>query len=372
MEQQRAITLFLCGDVMTGRGIDQILAHPVDPTLHESYVRDARVYVELAEEANGPINRPAAPAYIWGDALSVLDAVKPDLRIINLETAVTTSGDYQPKGINYRMHPRNSSVLSAAGIDCCVLANNHVLDWGIDGLRESLETLEAAGMQQAGAGRDRREAERPAVFRIPGRGRVLVFAYGSTTSGVPAEWAAAPARPGINVLTDLSDAAADRITATVAAVRQPGDIVAVSLHWGGNWGYDIPRAQQRFARRLIDEGGADLIHGHSSHHVKGIEVYRDKLILYGCGDFLNDYEGISGYEQFRGDLALMYFPTLAPSGELRELRMVPMQVRQFRTVRPGKDDVRWLHDVLNREGGRLNTRVRLNDDHSLSLLWDGE
>jgi len=368
--EQPAITLFLCGDVMTGRGIDQILPHPVEPTLHESYVRDARVYVELAEEVNGPITRPAAPAYIWGDALSVLDAVKPDLRIINLETAITTSDDYQLKGINYRMHPRNSGVLSAASIDCCVLANNHVLDWGIDGLRETLETLEAAGIQQAGAGRDLPEAERPAVFGIPGRGRVLVFAYGSTTSGVPKEWAAAPARSGINVLTDLSDAAADRITASVAAVRQPGDIVVVSLHWGGNWGYDIPRAQQRFARRLIDGGGADLVYGHSSHHVKGIEVYRNKLILYGCGDFLNDYEGISGYEQFRGDLALMYFPTLAPAGELRELRMVPMQVRQFRTVRPGKDDVRWLLDVLNREGGRLNTRVRLGDDGSLSLLWE--
>ncbi|MDY0351152.1 MAG: CapA family protein [Desulfobulbaceae bacterium] len=368
--EQPAITLFLCGDVMTGRGVDQILPHPVDSALHESYVRDARVYVELAEEVNGPITRPAAAAYIWGDALSVLETVKPDLRIINLETAITTSDDYQPKGINYRMHPRNSAVLSAASIDCSVLANNHVLDWGTEGLRETLETLEAAGIQQTGAGRDLAEAERPAVFGIPGRGRVLVFAYGSTTSGVPREWAAAPARPGINVLTDLSDATADRITASVAAVRQPGDIVVVSLHWGGNWGYDIPRAQQRFARRLIDGGGADLIHGHSSHHVKGIEVYRDKLILYGCGDFLNDYEGISGYEQFRGDLALMYFPTLAPSGELRELRMVPMQVRQLRTVRPGKDDVRWLHDVLNREGGRLNTQVWLGEDDSLSLLWD--
>lgn len=372
MAKEGIITLFLCGDVMPGRGIDQILPHPSDPTLHEPYVKDARMYVELAEEVNGPIGWPAEPAYIWGDALSALDSVKPDLRIINLETAVTTSGDYQPKGINYRMHPRNSGVLTAAGIDCCVLANNHVLDWGYGGLHETLETLEESGILQAGAGRDLREAERPATFDIPGRGRVLVFAYGSTTGGVPEEWAAGSARPGINVLMDMSDTAADRITASVAAVRQPGDIVVVSLHWGGNWGYDIPWAQQRFARMLIDGAGADLVYGHSSHHVKGIEVYRNKLILYGCGDFLNDYEGISGHEQFRGDLALMYFPRLSLTGELRELRMVPMQIRGFRTVHPGKDGVRWLHDVLNRQGAKLNTRVRLNGDNSLSLLWDEE
>ena len=75
--------------------------------------------------------------------------------------------------------------------------------------------------------------------------------------------------------------------------------MVASVHWGSNWGYDIPREQTVFAHRLIDEAGVDIIHGHSSHHVRAIEVYKDRLILYGCGDFLNDYEGISGYEEFR-------------------------------------------------------------------------
>lgn len=79
-----------------------------------------------------------------------------------------------------------------------------------------------------------------------------------------------------------------------------------------------------FAHRLIDEAGVDIIHGHSSHHVKAIEVYKDKLILYGCGDFLNDYEGIGGYEEFRADLALMYFATVEPStGKVFDLHMTP-------------------------------------------------
>src|SRR5689334_3911408 len=135
MHTQVMVTLFVCGDVMTGRGVDQILAHPCPPEIHESYVRDARDYVDLAEEANGPIARPVAAAYIWGDALQELEHVAPDARIINLETSVTTSEDFwRGKGIHYRMHPQNVTCLVAAGVDVCVLANNHVLDYGRAGL----------------------------------------------------------------------------------------------------------------------------------------------------------------------------------------------------------------------------------------------
>jgi poly-gamma-glutamate synthesis protein (capsule biosynthesis protein) len=163
-----SIQLFLAGDVMTGRGIDQVLPFSVDPNLHEPWVKDARRYVALAEEVNGPIPRLAAPAafsYVWGDILAELDRVRPAARIVNLETAVTTSDDHWPgKGIHYRMHPGNAPVLTAAGIDCCVLANNHVLDWGYAGLEETLSTLRGARLRTAGAGRDLEEARGPAVL----------------------------------------------------------------------------------------------------------------------------------------------------------------------------------------------------------------
>ena len=82
------VRLFLCGDVMTGRGIDQVLPHPSDPLLHEGYASSALRYVELAERANGPIPRPVDFAYVWGDALTELERRRPDVRIVNLETAV--------------------------------------------------------------------------------------------------------------------------------------------------------------------------------------------------------------------------------------------------------------------------------------------
>jgi poly-gamma-glutamate synthesis protein (capsule biosynthesis protein) len=137
------ITLFLCGDVMTGRGIDQVLPQPSKPQLFEPYMRSALGYVQLAEEENGPIPRPVDFSYIWGDALDTWERLRPDLRIVNLETAVTTSDEAQSgKSIHYRMHPANVPCLPAAGIDCCVLANNHVLDWGYAGLAETLDTLQ--------------------------------------------------------------------------------------------------------------------------------------------------------------------------------------------------------------------------------------
>lgn len=365
------ISLFLCGDVMTGRGIDQVLAHPSDPRLYEPYMRSAYGYVELAEQINGPIPKPVAAPYIWGDALAVLDEVRPDVRIINLETSVTTIGDFWPaKGINYRMHPKNIGCLTAARLDCCVVANNHVLDWGYAGLVETLAALSQAGIKAAGGGRDSTQSQAPAILAIPGKGRVLVFAYGVQSSGVFADWAATPDRPGINVLPDLSSKTLLRIKKEVAAVTQAGDLVLVSLHWGGNWGYGVDAAEREFSHRLIDEAGVDVIYGHSSHHAKAIEVYRDRLILYGCGDFLNDYEGIEGYGQYRDDLTLMYFPSFeAASGRLVQLRMVPMQIRRFQTIHAQPADRGWLMEMLTREGERFGTGVHLDQDGSLLLKW---
>jgi poly-gamma-glutamate synthesis protein (capsule biosynthesis protein) len=366
----RFITIFLCGDVMTGRGIDQILPHPCDPHIHEPYVRNAQRYVDLAEEASGTIPQPAEFPYIWGDALAVLEEEQPAARIINLETSITASEDYwRGKGINYRMHPANIPVLTVARIDACSLANNHVLDWGYAGLKETLQTLHKAGIKSAGAGLSLAEAEAPAVVELSDR-RILAFSLGDATSGIPASWGAEVGKQGVNLLPDLSDRTVFRVGQLVRETRRPGDIVVASIHWGGNWGYDISRDQREFAHGLIDEAGVDVIHGHSSHHAKGIEVYRDLPVIYGCGDFINDYEGIGGYETFRGDLSLMYFVRMdAASGKLSELLIKPMHIRKFRVNRASRQDAELLMKTLDREGRKLGTRVELAADNTLKLHW---
>lgn len=182
------VTLFLCGDVMLGRGVDQILPHPGDPTLRERYIQDAVTYVDLAEAANGRIPRPVGFSWPWGDALRVLEEAAPEVRVVNLETSVTQSDDFAAgKAVNYRMSPANLPCLAVARPDACVLANNHVMDFGRRGLEETLDVLAGAGLRSVGAGRVRR-------------------------------------------------------------AKRPGDVAVVSIHWGSNWGYWIPREQR--ARRM--------------------------------------------------------------------------------------------------------------------------
>jgi len=297
--------------------------------------------------------------------------VRPDARIVNLETSVTASDDACPrKGIHYRMHPANVDCLVAAKLDCCVLANNHVLDWGRVGLLETLATLQGIRIHTAGAGRNSAEAAAPAIVDLPAGGRVLVFAFGAEDSGIPAAWAARTARPGVNLLKDLSPQSVDNIAHHVTAWKRRGDIVVVSIHWGANWGYEIASSERVFAHELIDRAHVDVVHGHSSHHVKGIEIHRDKPILYGCGDFIDDYEGIGGYGAYRGDLTLMYFPRLdAATGKLQRFALTPMHMRGFRVNRATRDQVNWLQAALNREGKKLGTRVVPQEDGSLALQW---
>jgi poly-gamma-glutamate synthesis protein (capsule biosynthesis protein) len=366
-----SITLFLAGDVMTGRGIDQILPHPGDDRLHEDYVKSALEYVHLAELAHGPMHKPVAFDYIWGEALLELDRRKPDARIVNLETAVTYSTAYEAKGINYKMSPANVPVIAAAGIDCCVLANNHVLDWGRSGLIETLSTLKLAGVRCAGAGRSTAAAAGAAVIDTHKGARILVFGFASPCSGVPRDWAAGARKPGVNLLPGLTVEHADGIAETIHAVRQSGDVVIASIHWGRNWGYEIPEPQIHFAHRLIDTGAVDLVQGHSSHHFKAIEVYRNRLILYGCGDFIDDYEGISGYEDFRDDLVLMYFPSIrAADATLTALEMVPLQVCNMRLNPASTADRAWVLERLDRECTRFGTRVALGSDGIPRLRWN--
>jgi len=174
---------------------------------------------------------------------------------------------------------------------------------------------------------------------------------------------------GVNLLDDLSETTAARLCDQMRAHQQPGDLIIASIHWGGNWGYKIPGEQVVFAHRLIEEGVA-IVHGHSSHHVKAIEVFRDRLILYGCGDFVTDYEGISGYEIFRGDLALAYLVELDPeTGELMSARLVPMQMRRFQLQRASAADAKWLCNLLNELGAQFGTETQMSDDGSLILKW---
>lgn len=365
LKSSNATRLFLVGDVMLGRGVDQILKFHCEPILYEGYITDARDYVKLAVEKNGPLPTDRTVEYIWGDALQVLDRFQPDVRMINLETAVTINSESWPgKGIHYRMHPKNVDVLQVAKLDCIVLANNHVLDWHYEGLKETLDSLQSAQLTTVGAGKTAEEAEKPAIFTLANNRRVIVFAFGHSSSGVPQAWRATATKPGVNYIEITNLKEISDLAEKIRSIKREGDVVVVSIHWGSNWDFDLESGQQRFAQKLIDEAGVDLIYGHSSHHVKGVEIYKGKLIIYGCGDFLSDYEGINGIGSmlgggFRDDVSFMYFPDLdAHSGRLLQLYMIPMRLKHIQ-VRHAKEqkDLDWLFNTMKRECQKFGTEI---------------
>jgi len=174
----------------------------------------------------------------------------------------------------------------------------------------------------------------------------------------------------VNLLPDLSKNSAAIVCDLLRSAAKARDISVVSIHWGPNWGYKIPDEQRRFAHRLVDEAGVSVIHGHSSHHAKAIEVYRNRLILYGCGDFLNDYEGIEGYEEYRADLPLMYFVDVDPtSGDLAALELTPLQIRRFRLEPAASSAAEWIARRLDRESAKFGVRVERASAQSLTVTW---
>ena len=188
---------------------------------------------------------------------------------------------------------------------------------------------------------------------------MLVFGFALESSGVPRDWASESGR-GVFLVSGLSTESVRELAALVSAFKQPGDLAIASLHWGANWGYRILARERSFAHALIDDAQIDLLHGHSSHHPKAIECYRRKLILYGCGDFVNDYEGISGNEKYRPNLRLMYFPKLrAHTGELIELEITVLESQRLRLRLGARENVDWICALLRRESTPLASVVEL-------------
>ena len=233
------------------------------------------------------------------------------------------------------------------------------------GLRDTLAALEEAGIATAGAGQTAEDAWRPAILAAPG-GRLLVFAVGCASAGAPENWAAGAERPGIAWIGEAGAAAARRVARDIERWRRPGDTVVVSIHWGGNWGYAVPEQHRRFARILVTEAGVDVVHGHSSHHPIALEMVDGKPVLYGCGDFVNDYEGISGYESYRPELALAFFLDVGGAGP-SSVTMAPFRMRRFRLERAEAADAQWLAERLDRECRRFGRRIVLHGDGCLRL-----
>ncbi len=214
------------------------------------------------------------PTYVWGTMLPFLKA--NDLNIANLETTFTRSTHPTPKVFNFKADPEHVNALIAGFINIVNIANNHILDFGIEGLKDTLNTLNRAGIQHTGAGMNDREAAKPVLIQRKGL-KIGIVGY---TDNEPS-WKAGPG-PGTHFF-DIEDA-----EKAIRLLKKEVDLLIVTLHWGPNWQKEPSTRFKSFAHRMID-AGADILHGHSNHTFQGYEWYKGKLILYQTGDFVDDY-----------------------------------------------------------------------------------
>ena len=282
----QSVRLAFLGDLMLGRGVTRRLRH-------------------------------VGPEWFWGDVQPILR--RADAVLANLESPITTSSEkwrQSWKMFHFRADPAAIGILQCANVRFVCLANNHMLDFGADGLQDTVRALDAAGIRHAGAGRNAQEAAAPAVLALPG----LTVGLIAATDNMRA-FAAGDDRPGTNFI----DFEAERdplnwVGRSVGALRQAGaTLIVLSVHWGPNMRRSPSRRFRRFAHAAID-CGVDVIHGHSAHVVQGVERRGTGVILYDTGNFIDDYWKFP----FRHTVWSFVFLLDLEAGRPRRLQLVPV------------------------------------------------
>lgn len=292
--QPASLSMVLVGDVMLGRLMNEVLKNN-------------------------------EPAYPWGDTRPLF--WNADMCLCNLECVLCDEAiprPATPKAFRFRSDVQQVRVLTEARINAVSLANNHVLDFGIQGLFQMIRVLREAGIHQAGAGAMLREASAPAIWKVKDR-TIGLLAFTDNEPG----WAATEEQPGVwYVPVALHEPRARQLFALVERTRAAVDLLVVSAHWGPNWGQIPPEEHCAFAHALID-AGADLIFGHSGHIMRGIEIYQQKPILYCAGDFVDDY-AVDPHE--RNDRSALFVVEWS-GNTLSRLLLFPTVIQSFQAQR---------------------------------------
>ncbi|MCI0664825.1 MAG: CapA family protein [Acidobacteria bacterium] len=288
---EKFISIALTGDVMLGRGVDEAI-------------------------------RRFGPLYPWGNLLSELKSF--GLTIVNLECVISGKGQpwsRWPKVFHFRANPRAIDTLQLAKIDCCVLANNHVLDYEEEALIEMLDLLRQAGIAYAGAGRNLDEAMRPVILEKAGA-KIGVVAFTDNESG----WCASETAPGTNwIEVSLEEISFKPVRVAIDSARAAGaEVVIFSIHWGPNM-IERPSALFRKFAHAVMDAGADVYHGHSAHLMQGIEIYKGRPIIYDAGDFVDDY---AVDPRLRNDFGVL-FRLLVDRNKVVQIELIPVFISNY-------------------------------------------
>jgi poly-gamma-glutamate synthesis protein (capsule biosynthesis protein) len=274
--------------------------NPEDPVVTLMFAGDVTLSDSFADVAGKD--------YKW--AFSQLEEYrKADVAMVNLENPLTDATRMRPgKSFNFKADPKSVEFLTAGGVDIVNLANNHTMDYEADGLKETLETLDKAGIHYVGAGRDIKEARRPEIIEVKGQ-RIAYLGY-YDPGFHPADKGTAGTNPSIE----------DQIAQDIKAIRNQVDWIIVNYHWGVELA-EYPQDWQRELAKFTIDQGADVVVGHHPHVLQGAEIYKDRPIAYSLGNFIFGGNSRSDY-----DTAVL---KVSLKGKQMKVEFLPVEVRQY-------------------------------------------
>ena len=284
--------------------------------------------------------------YPWGNMLEIMK--NTDVNLVNLETTLTKSEKEVPKVFNFKADPDKVECLTEARVDVVSLANNHSLDYDVEGLIETLEVLDETKILHAGAGKNIEEAKKPVIIEKNG---VKIGIIG-TQDNEPG-WLADRKTPGTYyVMTgDIG-----KVEKEITDLRKEVDILIYTTHWGPNMREKPPKEFQKFARQLIALG-VDIFHGHSAHIFQGIEVYNGGLILYDTGDFVDDYYVTP---ELRNDRSFFYLIGVDKSG-IQSVQLIPTLISNMQVNKASDSDYIWSVERLKQLSKEFGTIIEEMD-----------
>lgn len=229
-----------------------------------------------------------------------------DITMVNLESCISSRGNKLEKEFNFRMHPKYLPVLKYGGIDIVNLANNHIVDYGLTGMKDTFYYLDSMNIKYVGAGLNLEQARKPAIFNIRGI-KIGFLGYSFAFAANKNSWGTVPIDTNI-IKEDLHN------------LKQKVDFIVVNFHWGKERSNYASTEQQRIGRFTIDNG-ANVVIGHHPHVLQAVEQYKGGYIAYSLGNFI-----------FGGNSRKQHHTALAKvtiHNKRVQFEVIPIEVRNF-------------------------------------------
>lgn len=309
----RSTTVVLVGDILLDRGVREKITQ-------KGY---AYPYDEIADEIR-----------------------KADIAFGNLECPITERGipALKKNTLLFRADRKNATELRSAGFDILNLANNHTMDYGREGMSDTIEALGKAGIITVGAGKDRDSAHKPVYINHSG---ITIGFLGF--SCFPTEgYFYFEDRP------DVSQVVLENLSKEVRDAKSNCDFLIVSFHWGREFDY-YPVESQKIAAHIALDSGADVIAGHHPHVLQGIEMYKGKPVFYSLGNFVFDRQEPIGTDE------TILLKLNLKGKRLSKVEVVPLKIVDCQPVRPDADNGKTILERLKIYSEGMNTNIIIHE-----------